>query len=65
MADYYTNTNISVPLYDSRLQVDVNLGGLKFSYDYGMFYEVTAAQSPVTLPSPFPTPGNVSGGMNS
>lgn len=55
MADYITNTNISVPLADARLKADVDLGGLKFSYDYGVFYEVSDTPLPITLPPPWPT----------
>lgn len=55
MADYVTNAQISVPLHDSRLQADVDLGGLKFSYQFGMFYDVSANFLPITLPPPFTT----------
>lgn len=58
MANYYTNTNISVPLY-TGLTPDVDLGGLKFSYAQGMFYDMSAAQTPMDAPPPSnPTLGN-------
>jgi hypothetical protein len=54
MANYFANTSISVPLY-TGLSVDVQLGGLSFSYAQGMFYDMSAAQTPMTPPPPFPT----------
>jgi hypothetical protein len=54
MADYITNTQISVPL-NTGLKADVNLNGLMFSYEHGMFYQVTTQQIPITLPPPFRT----------
>lgn len=52
MANYITNTQISVPL-NTGLKADVNLNGLMFSYEHGVFYQVTTQQIPVTLPPPF------------
>lgn len=60
MADYITNAQISVPLY-TGLKPDVDLGGLQFSYQHGIFYDTTASFLPITLPPPWPgttpTPG--------
>jgi hypothetical protein len=59
MADYVANTQISVPIADTRLKADVDLNGLKFSYQYGIFYEVSSTFLPITLPPPWDTtPGN-------
>lgn len=57
-ANYFTNGEISRPLQDSRLQADVRMGGLAFSYQWGMFWE-SLGQSPVIkLPPPWSaTPG--------
>lgn len=55
MADFYANTQISVPIRDPRLKADVDLGGLKFSYQYGMFYEVSETYLPITMPPPWDT----------
>lgn len=55
MADYVTNAQISVPLHVPGLRADVDLGGLKFSYQHGIFYEVGATQLPITMPPPWPT----------
>lgn len=52
MADYVTNTQISVPL-QTGLQADVDLNGVKFSYEHGMFYDVIGEQLPIKLPPPF------------
>jgi hypothetical protein len=53
MADYVTNTEISRPLQDPRLQADVDLNGLKFSYQFGIFYEVTGTPLTLTMPPPW------------
>lgn len=55
MADYVTNTQISVPLHVPGLKADADLGGLKFSYQHGIFFEVGGTQLPITLPPPMPT----------
>jgi hypothetical protein len=59
MGDFIANTQISVPLSDPRLKADVDLNGLKFSYQFGMFYEASETYLPITMPPPFDTtPGN-------
>lgn len=55
MANYVTNGEISGPIYLPEIYADVDLGGLKFSYQYGMFYTSTAEQIPIKLPPPFKT----------
>jgi hypothetical protein len=55
MADYYANTQITVPLHDSRLTPDVDLNGLQFNYNYGIFFQPTDTFIPITLPPPWPT----------
>jgi hypothetical protein len=53
MSDYVANGPISVPLYLTGVRADVDLGGLKFSYQVGMFYTPEVDVIPVTLPPPF------------
>lgn len=53
MANYYANGPISVPL-NSGLKADVDLGGLMFSYDHGVFYSPVIEELPITLPPSWP-----------
>jgi hypothetical protein len=55
MANYVSNTQISGPNMVPDLNPDVDLGGLKFSYKYGIFYSPVIQDLPITPASPFPT----------
>lgn len=55
MANYFTNTTITQPI-DTGLQADQDLGGLKFSYEHGIFYSPTTREVPITLPPAWGTP---------
>jgi hypothetical protein len=59
-ADFVTNAQISVPL-KTNLTADVDLGGLKFSYNGGIFYEPTDVFMPIKLPAPWPGTSNSTG----
>lgn len=61
MADFVTNAQISVPL-KTNLTADVDLGGLKFSYNGGIFYEPTDVFMPIKLPPPWPGTTPAGGG---
>lgn len=54
-ADYVTNGPISGPIYLPRIKADIDLGGLKFSYQIGLLYTPTATDAvlPIRLPPPF------------
>lgn len=49
--DYVADCPISVPLLIPGAKADVDLGGLKFSYEYGLFYTPTASTLPIHPPS--------------
>lgn len=49
MAGYVANTQISQPLKTS-LKADADLGGMKFSYQHGLFYEVTEPPTIIRMP---------------
>lgn len=51
MADWVCDGPISVPLRVAGVEPDVDLGGLKFSYEYGMFYTPETEIKPLKLPS--------------
>lgn len=53
MSDYIADGPVSVPLVVPGIEADVNLGGLKFSYDLGMFYTPETEMLPIRLPPPF------------
>lgn len=53
MSDYVANGPISVPLYLPGVRPDVDLGGLKFSYEVGMFYTPESEVIAIRLPPPF------------
>lgn len=53
MADYVTNTPISGPVTVPNVQPDVNLNGVSFNYDIGMFYPDDPVPVQFTLPPPF------------
>jgi hypothetical protein len=53
MADYITNGPVSVPLHVQGVTPDVDLNGVKFSYDIGMFYTPATTILPVKLPPLF------------
>lgn len=61
MSDFVTNAQISVPLY-TGLSADVDLGGLKFNYQHGIFYEVSSTFIPIKLPPPWPANTPSTGG---
>lgn len=50
MADWVSDGPISVPLHIKDLRPDVDLGGLKFSYDQGFFYDVQTEYKPLRMP---------------
>jgi len=50
MANYAANGPITVPLNVPALKPDVDLGGLKFSYEHGIFYSASVEPLPITLP---------------
>lgn len=50
MADWVSDGPISVPLHVEGLKPDVNLGGLKFSYEQGFFYVPETEYKPFRLP---------------
>jgi len=54
MANYYANGPISVPLNVAGLKPDVDLGGLKFSYDHGVFFDPVIETFPLQLPPMWP-----------
>jgi hypothetical protein len=49
---YVTNGEISGPAFLAGLNLDVDLGGLKFSYQWGPFYVPVAQELPIKLPPP-------------
>jgi len=51
--DYVADCPISVPLYVPNASADVDLGGLKFSYQLGLFYTPTAPTVPIQPPPSF------------
>lgn len=54
--DYVTDGPISAPLYIPGCKADVDLGGLKFSYQHGIFYTPSTGNMttlPIKLPPPF------------
>jgi hypothetical protein len=53
MANYVSNGEISGPIYLADLKPDGDLGGVKFSYQYGMFYLPVSQELPITLPPPY------------
>lgn len=53
MSDYITDGPISVPLHIVGASPDVDLNGMKFSYDIGLFFTPVAAALPIKLPPPF------------
>lgn len=52
MPDYVSNVPISAPLYIATANPDVDLNGMKFSYDIGMFYVPNSVLQPLRLPPP-------------
>jgi hypothetical protein len=61
MSDFVTNAQISVPL-KTNLTADADLGGLKFSYEHGVFYEPQDTFMPIKLPPKWPGTTNNPGG---
>lgn len=59
MPDFIANTQISVPLQVQGVKPDVDLNGLKFSYEIGVFYDPAPTLITMTLPPPI-TPSTVS-----
>ena len=55
MTDYVSNTPISAPIQVSNAKVDVDLNGMKFSYDIGFFFTDIPTQLPLRLPPPYAT----------
>lgn len=54
MADFFTNVPISMPLKIATAHADIDLNGMKFSYEIGMFFEPNSIVQPLRLPpSPF------------
>jgi hypothetical protein len=51
--DYASDCPISVPLYISTVDPDVNLNGMSFSYNIGLFYVPNTVIQPFKLPPPF------------
>lgn len=51
--NYVTNGEISTPLSLPNITADVDLGGMSFSYEIGMFYTGVSTMVPVKLPPPF------------
>lgn len=50
---YFTNTKVSGPIDIPGLKSDVDLNGLQFSYEYGVFFAPVGKQLPITMPPPF------------
>lgn len=51
--DFITNTPISGPISIPNISADVNLNGVSFNYDIGMFYADNPVPVQFTLPPPF------------
>lgn len=53
MTDYVANTPISVPLHVNTARADVDLNGMKFSYDIGLFFTPHTVLQNLTPPPPY------------
>jgi hypothetical protein len=58
MADYVSNTPISQAIHLPKIVADVDLNGLKFNYDIGMFYTQDSVLLPLKLPPIFDDGGS-------
>jgi hypothetical protein len=47
---YVSNCPISMPVALRGINPDVDLNGLAFSYQWGMFYVTTVEETPLRLP---------------
>lgn len=54
MSNYYTNGQITTPLNVASLNPDVDLNGLKFSYEHGVFFSPVIKKFPLTMPPTWP-----------
>lgn len=53
MSDFISNTPISTALHIATAKADVDLNGMKFNYNIGLFYTPETILQPITLPPPF------------
>lgn len=60
MGNYVATVQISHPI-NTNLKEDVNLNGVSFSYEHGLFYVPSEEIFPVQLPPPW-QPGMVATG---
>lgn len=53
MPEWVADCPISMPLYLPGVRAEVDMGGLKFSSDVGIFYTPSSQLLPIKLPPPF------------
>jgi len=52
MSNYVANCPISMQINTFGVRPEINMGGLMFSYDWGLMYDTTAAEEEPRLRSP-------------